>query len=357
MAASIAGAVRAASPHGLVDEVRGWLSKNDLGPENIIQAIVVLPTPEGETVVRTALAEHGRLIDAVIAIHEPSTLPRALLWAAASGMRDELSGTFAWEETRLTTGEVRLDTVGDLSAATGRALDEISDRLSRSDLAYTDIVKLWWHLPREPLGVSRAFAEFNEARYAWHQRRNLTAAQDWPHGGFPATVGVGIDGGMLRVAFMAASGGGRPIDNPLQTRPDAYSSALASRPALFSRATFVPLRSDLGCVLVSGTASIQRGEIVGASLKEQVAALRDNLDALLSPENLRQSGVQVEGSGAPTLQGAQLYVPPILGVAAVQEAGAGLALPAEAPVLHRSAELSRDALLVELDGWAVVRTR
>jgi hypothetical protein len=351
----VAATLEADSSAGLTDAVTAWLVQNGMDWQNLVHAVAVVPTAAEESEVRIACSARGSAVGSVVVVLEPSASRRVIAWASRMGQWNEGRNQYQWGDASLTCGETLLDASADLAAATFESLDRLAGILDERGFHYTDLVKLWCHLPEQPLGASRAFELFNEARFAWHERRGLLALNRWASGGFPSTVGVGVPSKTLQIAFLAGRGG-RSVDNPLQVRPACYSSSLASRPALFSRATFLPFDPYTGCVLVSGTASIRRGAIQGATLQQQVAVLRDNVATLLSVENLRAHDVPAREAGLGALQGVQIYLPRDGAPGATASIAKSLGLRQHTAVLVRRSNLSRNQLLVELDGWALVAT-
>lgn len=169
--------------------------------------------------------------------------------------------------------------------------------LSRFGFEVDDIVRQWNFIG----GIvshrdgKQSYQEFNDARSRYYQRGS------WPNG-YPAATGIGADGeGVVVgcVAFRRVDGGGvYPIDNPLQVAAHVYSKrvlideaadAVKSTPK-FERAKLIESECGL-CCFVSGTAAI-RGEqsCEATSAAEQTLMTIENIDHLVSQENLVRYG-------------------------------------------------------------------
>lgn len=143
------------------------------------------------------------------------------------------------------------------------------------------------------------YQDFNDARSLFYSNT------EWKTG-YPAATGIGtqwggvmIDMDVLLCPDQTVQVAG--VDNPLQVAAHAYSQqVLLGKTALqqrttpkFERAKAV-WKKDHGFIYISGTAAI-RGEqsLEGVGIEKQTLATLENIEYLVSSENLRRSGVPV----------------------------------------------------------------
>ena len=180
-----------------------------------------------------------------------------------------------------------------------------------------DIVRQWNYIE----GITdydanghQHYQDLNDARSAFYGR----AA--WPNG-YPAATGIGATHGGIVVdadILSAENGVARVagIDNPLQIAAHAYSQdvllgetqELVRTTPKFERAKAV-WNARQGWVYVSGTAAI-RGEqsLEGMDTVGQTLATLENIEYLVSVENLKRSGVPA--AGHMTIGGLRVYIKP-----------------------------------------------
>lgn len=143
------------------------------------------------------------------------------------------------------------------------------------------------------------YQDFNDARSLFYSDAEWTA-------GYPAATGIGtqwggvmIDMDVLLCPDKTVQVAG--VDNPLQVAAHAYSQqVLSGKTTLqqrttpkFERAKAV-WKKDHGFIYISGTAAI-RGEqsLEGVGIEKQTLATLENIEYLVSGENLRRTGVPV----------------------------------------------------------------
>ena len=179
--------------------------------------------------------------------------------------------------------------------------DEIFRRLdgllSAFDFEVDDIVRQWNFIGNivSYRDGKQNYQEFNDARSSYY------AKGGWRNG-YPAATGIGTEGeGIVvsAIAFRKGDGGGvYSIDNPLQVAAHIYSKSVLVDDAVdavkstpkFERAKLI--ESECGvCCFVSGTAAI-RGEqsCESSSAAEQTLMTIENIDHLVSAENLVRYG-------------------------------------------------------------------
>lgn len=162
-----------------------------------------------------------------------------------------------------------------------------------------DIVRQWNYIGNivSYKDGKQNYQEFNDARSVYY------AKGKWSNG-YPAATGIGsIDGiivGGIAFKRVGATKGVYPIDNPLQVAAHIYSkrvliddaeNAVKSTPK-FERAKLIETTNGAYC-FVSGTAAIRGEESVDAtSAKLQTIKTIENIEYLVSKENLVRFGCQ-----------------------------------------------------------------
>ncbi len=176
---------------------------------------------------------------------------------------------------------------------------------------------------------------------------------------FPASTGIGTQGRELRFGCIAFHTGRTdvhavPLENPRQTSAFDYATKYSPKSPKFSRGMALA-RGDDATIFVSGTASITRSETrhtgdAGA----QAAETLDNIEALISADNLSRHGLHGFGAtAASNLAVARIYVKrleDIRRVRAVCEERLG-----GVPLIFTQADVCRPELLVEIEGIALAR--
>lgn len=169
--------------------------------------------------------------------------------------------------------------------------------LSRYGFAVDDIVRQWNYIGN--IVAYRCgkqnYQEFNDARTAYYSKGA------WRNG-YPAATGIGASFEGIIVGCITFKSGRAgavcPIDNPLQVAAHVYSkSVLIDHRADATKSTPKFERAKLiecghgACCFVSGTAAI-RGEqsLEAESVVEQTIKTIENIEYLVSAENLLRSG-------------------------------------------------------------------
>ncbi|MBQ3260182.1 MAG: hypothetical protein IJA66_03725 [Alistipes sp.] len=173
--------------------------------------------------------------------------------------------------------------------------------LSAHGFAADDIVRQWNYIGSivSHRDGKQNYQEFNDARTCYY------AKGKWQNG-YPAATGIGASGEGIIVGGIAfkraeeAPKGIYPIDNPLQVSAHVYSKrvlvddaadAMKSTPK-FERAKLIETERG-ACCFVSGTAAIRGEESMDASsARRQTMMTIENIDYLVSKENLVRHGCQ-----------------------------------------------------------------
>lgn len=149
------------------------------------------------------------------------------------------------------------------------------------------------------------------------------------------------------------------VNNPLQVAAHAYSQqVLLGKTALqvrttpkFERAKAV-WKDDHGFVYISGTAAI-RGEksLEGVGIEEQTLATLENIEYLVSGNNLRQTGIPVTGDAG--LINFRVYVKYRADMEKARKVIESR-YP-ELPVIYTLTDVCRSELLIEIEGMGLLR--
>ena len=226
--------------------------------------------------------------------------------------------------------------------------------LSAHNFSVSDIVRQWNYIGsivacREE---KQNYQEFNDARTIYYSQGQ------WQNG-YPAATGIGASGEGIIVgciAFKCNDDNRRaiyPIDNPLQVAAHVYSKqvlidktegAMKSTPK-FERAKLIETQRG-ACCFVSGTAAI-RGEQSAAKLdaKEQAIMTIENIEHLVSPENLQRHFCKPYNLKYAQIQTFIKHAEDFEQVKSVVDK----AYP-ELTVLYSIADVCRSELLVEIEG-------
>lgn len=230
---------------------------------------------------------------------------------------------------------------------------KLNNILSVFDFEVDDIVRQWNYIGNivSFRNGKQNYQEFNDARSRYY------ANGSW-NNGYPAATGIGTDGeGIIvgGIAFRRADENGvYPIDNPLQVAAHVYSksvlvdeaaNAVKSTPK-FERAKLIESESGV-CCFVSGTAAI-RGEqsCKGSTAAEQTLMTIENIDHLVSQENLVRYGCKAYRLEYRKLH---VYIKHAEDYAEVRSVVEQRYPNLNLPVIYSVADVCRDELLVEIE--------
>jgi len=181
------------------------------------------------------------------------------------------------------------------------AFSDLQAVLAAEDLSFSHLVRQWNYID-DIVGISfrrgkehQHYQEFNEVRAKWYSKNGLI-------NNFPAATGIGTFGGGVIVEGIAARlGSGAKllsITNPRQEDAHSYSKTKligdqASSAPLFERGKML-VGKDSGYIWVSGTAAIRGQDSVSGSLSDQTRVTCENIDELISPDNLIRARLEIE---------------------------------------------------------------
>ena len=222
-----------------------------------------------------------------------------------------------------------------------------------------DIVRQWNYIE----GITdydanghQHYQDLNDARSAFYGRAT------W-RDGYPAATGIGATHGGIVVdadILSAENGVARVagIDNPLQIAAHAYSQdvllgetqAPVRTTPKFERAKAV-WSARQGLVYISGTAAI-RGEqsLEGVDAIGQTVATLENIEYLVSVENLKRSGVSA--AGHVTMGGLRVYIKPGQDWKAIRQVVENRYPGLE--VAYLFTDICRRELLLEIEGTVLL---
>jgi enamine deaminase RidA (YjgF/YER057c/UK114 family) len=246
---------------------------------------------------------------------------------------------------------------------TTRILRQISLLLDRIGLRFDQVIRTWLFLGgivAEEVGVQR-YQELNRARADFYQdiRFHAGRLRESRRGpAYPASTGIGTQGRRLTASALALATGRddiivTPLENPQQTAAYDYGRSYSPRSPKFSRAMALTIDSE-STLFISGTASITHsesrhlGDVVG-----QTHEALDNIEALISEENLRRHDLPGLGTTLEGLGMARVYVKrkedyPVVRAVCARRMG-------QSPTLYTTADVCRPELLVEVEAMAFSR--
>lgn len=231
---------------------------------------------------------------------------------------------------------------------------KLDNLLTSHGFAVDDIVRQWNYIGNIVgcRGGKQNYQEFNDARTRYY------ASGKWQNG-YPAATGIGASGeGIIisAIAFKKADADNRgiyPIDNPLQVAAHIYSkrvlidddkNAMKSTPK-FERAKLIETECG-ACCFVSGTAAIRGEESVDASsAKKQTIRTIENIEHLVSKENLVKFGCKPYDLKYAKLH---IFIKNKEDYDEVREV-VEQSYP-QMPVIYSIADVCRSELLVEIEG-------
>lgn len=246
----------------------------------------------------------------------------------------------------------------DISQSIDRQADEIFKRveeiLRQENCQTGDITRQWNYIEQITLmsESGQHYQLFNDSRSRFYSKAEWT-------NGYPAATGIGTSAGGVIVVFDAVRDSAKcslAVDNPLQISAHAYSQQVLinrgtehkSTPK-FERARYISTPTP--SVYVSGTAAIRGEESCLKDAVGQAALTMENIDCLVSAENLQASGVK---QSVDMQYGAmRAYLKHGSDTQKVS-AWIGENYP-QVDMLYLLADICREELLIEIEGVVVAR--
>ena len=207
-------------------------------------------------------------------------------------------------------------------------------------------------------GAQQNYQIFNDFRSVFYGEAEFSK-------GYPASTGIGMfSGGVVLECIALKPAPGifiAPLSNPLQKDAHAYSQDVLigdsgqgfekKAPPLFERAKIV-IQGSSGIIFVSGTAAVRgQNTISEEDIQSQTVSTIENIDTLISAENLLSIGVDI-GLSSPRLSQLRAYVKrdrdlPLVKKICRDHYG-------DIPSQYVISDICREALLVEIEGAVCV---
>ncbi len=236
-------------------------------------------------------------------------------------------------------------------------------RLVGEGAKFSHMIRAWFYLGGivDAEGPSQRYKEFNRARTDFYQGVHFLTdlvppGHDEKNGqNYPASTGIGTAGHGIYMSAMALSSERSdilavPLQNPRQVAACDYGVAYGPQSPKFARALALTWDRDT-IIFISGTASITLEETRHTeNIRAQVNETLDNINTLISEENLNQHGLPGCGTELAGLGLLRVYVKRAEDFATVRQACE--ARVGRIPTIYTVADVCRPDLLVEIEGIA-----
>jgi enamine deaminase RidA (YjgF/YER057c/UK114 family) len=248
-------------------------------------------------------------------------------------------------------------------AQTLDALARMNDALRLAGCSFRHAVRTWFYLEgiTEPEAGAWRYQELNRARSDFYREipfHSPLFRRQGPQSLYPASTGIGMSAASLVVSCVALETRREDVlllslENPQQTPAYAYHPKYSSQSPKFSRAMAL-LVGDYMTTWISGTASIVSSEsrYLG-DIEKQTQQTIDNIQRLISPDNLAACGVSGAGAGFEDLAKIRVYLKRPEDLAKCQAICTRRF--GSIPAIYALAEVCRPELLVEIEGIAFSR--
>lgn len=238
---------------------------------------------------------------------------------------------------------------------------KIAGVLEAENMPVSTIIRQWNYIEKitayDATGHQH-YQDFNDARSLFYH------GVEWATG-YPAATGIGTQWGGIMIDLDALLCKDRSVqvhgvDNPLQIAAHAYSQEVllgeADKALLhkttpkFERAKAV-WKEDHGFIYVSGTAAI-RGEqsLEGVGIEKQTLATLENIEYLVSRDNLNRSGIPATGDA--TLITFRVYVKHWEDMEGAKRTVTER-YP-DLPAIYTLTDVCRSELLIEIEGMGIL---
>jgi len=247
--------------------------------------------------------------------------------------------------------------------STANTLRRIRSLLHGRGVRFDQVIRTWFYLGGivAPEGTTQRYKELNRARADFY--KDIPFLGDYqqesrPGPAFPASTGIGAEGRDLTARAIALATDrddiiATALENPRQTSAYDYARSYSLQSPKFSRAMALSYGPDM-TIFISGTASITSSESrhFGDPVAQTHETL-DNIEALISEDNLGRHGLPGFGSSLEGLGQVRVYIKriedyhKILAVCAQRLGGV--------PAIYTTTDVCRPELLVEIEGVAFSR--
>lgn len=243
------------------------------------------------------------------------------------------------------------------------ALEQMQSALFQGASGFENVLRTWFYLggiTQDAEGL-QCYKEFNRARADFYQKvrfKCLHPLPNIPHGIYPASTGIGMDGTDLVASCLALHTDRNdafllPLENPQQTPAYAYHPKYSPQSPKFSRAKALILGNYI-TTWISGTASVVHSESRHpGDVERQTHQTIDNIEQLLTPDNFAFHGIRGAGAGLKDLAKIRVYLKRAEDYPACKAICERRLGPV--PAIYALAEICRPELLVEIEGVAFSR--
>lgn len=241
------------------------------------------------------------------------------------------------------------------------AFGQMKSLLASAGVRLDQIIRTWLYLGGivDMEGEEQRYKELNRARADFYEGIRFLDGRLVPGRNgqpvFPASTGIGTDNRDVMMSCIALATDRQdilatPLENPRQVAAFDYAARYSPKSPKFARAMALSC-GNYATILISGTASITASETRHLDdAARQTQETLDNIEALISEENLKHHGLPGLGTSLDSLGGIRVYIKrqeDYARVRAVCEARLG-----ELPAIYALADVCRPDLLVEIEGIA-----
>lgn len=232
--------------------------------------------------------------------------------------------------------------------------------LDHEGMDFSQVVRQWNYIEnitgttRFEDGHRQNYQVFNDIRSYYYGEADFV-------NGYPAATGIGMDCGGIVLEFIAVDAPGNmtvtPIKNPAQVDAHHYSQEVLEGRAIegflekttpkFERAKVIG-NGEASLVYISGTAAIKQQKVVfPTDPREQTRVTIENIDALVSPGNLKNHGLHIPPAPR-SYSYIRVYVKHEAHVPGIKKICDGYFK--DVPALYLISDICRGDLLVEIEG-------
>jgi len=243
------------------------------------------------------------------------------------------------------------------------SFNQMKVKLSKAGVTFDRVLRTWLYLGdiTGAEGELERYMELNRARTDFFEHIRFGKGHlldETREGIYPASTGIGMDGTgiVMNCTAMDTQRNDvflQPIENPQQTPVYHYETCYSPKSPKFSRAMAL-VADGAATVWISGTASIVNSKTVHLDdPRRQSEQTIDNIECLISADNLAQHGIAGTGAKLSDVAGLRVYVKrpqdyPICRAVCEKRFG-------KVPIIYTVAGVCRSDLLVEMEGIAYVK--
>lgn len=310
-------------------------------------SFIVQPPCGGQALAIEAWALGGEDVDVQFPATDVVTISYdGLRWIYAAGISSPSGAATAYEESEC-------------------AFKQLAERLNAAGASFQDVPRIWLyqggiteHETNQEGEQIERYRELNRARTDFFEQQEALGQMTVSPDGeicYPASTGIGMAGRGLTISCMGLQTDRddvlmQALENPRQTSAFDYSKRFSVKSPKFSRAMAVRI-GDYATIWVSGTASILDSETVHkGDVERQTEQTIDNIERLISQENLQRHGLPGAGAKLSDLAKVRVYVRHLQDYEtcrAVCDRRFGAV-----PIIYALANVCRPDLLVEIEGVA-----